>query len=283
MRRVLIGGINFSIVALAVACGGSEFQAGQGGSSGSGGSGGSSASGGSSGSAGDNGGSCDSPDACAANEFCDFELSDCGQTAAGTCLRRPLTCDPLVQPVCGCDRQVYQNACQAKTSGVDEGPAGTCSPCPSTIPRDGDVCLEPGLECTYGGGPRPECRVGALCNALGAWEVTRPDCTMVAVCPSSLPTNDTFCDATLEGPICEYGERICVCSNCSSGVCGTDGYWNCTEPPLPPCPALPPNAGQPCDMSGGGCHYGACGGDSRSVSATCDDGLWHWEELICAS
>jgi hypothetical protein len=45
----------------------------------------------------------------------------------GTCQPRPEGCPALYQPVCGCNGQVYPNACYAYRDGQDLG-AGACAP-----------------------------------------------------------------------------------------------------------------------------------------------------------
>jgi hypothetical protein len=66
---------------------------------------------------------------CAADEFCDFTDNSCGNAdQGGTCQKRPMACDTLYLPACGCDGQIYGNDCTAASAGHDVAPAGTCTP-----------------------------------------------------------------------------------------------------------------------------------------------------------
>ncbi|RPI42318.1 MAG: hypothetical protein EHM59_18130, partial [Betaproteobacteria bacterium] len=58
--------------------------------------------------------------ACAADEYCNFPISaQCGAAdQTGTCEASPQACDAIFDPVCGCDGQVYGNACAAQQAGV---------------------------------------------------------------------------------------------------------------------------------------------------------------------
>jgi hypothetical protein len=56
---------------------------------------------------------------CAADEYCYFPRSDCGEGTRGYCAPRPQTsCDTIGNPVCGCDGRVYENGCYALKAGV---------------------------------------------------------------------------------------------------------------------------------------------------------------------
>ena len=64
---------------------------------------------------------------CPANEFCDFRANNCGGTdEQGTCVTRPSFCDLLLDPVCGCDGQMHDNACMAQQVGFDIDASGSC-------------------------------------------------------------------------------------------------------------------------------------------------------------
>jgi hypothetical protein len=52
--------------------------------------------------------------------FCDYPDDSCGAADnIGTCQARPALCDDFEQMVCGCDGNVYFNACGAHSVGVD--------------------------------------------------------------------------------------------------------------------------------------------------------------------
>lgn len=61
-------------------------------------------------------------DTCSATQWCDFggTTGMCGQTdLTGTCEARPTACADQIAPVCGCDGNTYNNACEAHRAGVD--------------------------------------------------------------------------------------------------------------------------------------------------------------------
>ena len=61
---------------------------------------------------------------CASPQFCLKQDLDCDGT--GTCADRPATCPMLEQNTCGCDGNMYMNACTAHRTGVNVGPATYC-------------------------------------------------------------------------------------------------------------------------------------------------------------
>ncbi|TVR02942.1 MAG: hypothetical protein EA398_06530 [Deltaproteobacteria bacterium] len=82
-------------------------------------------------------GACDgggTPDACRSNDdcasrldFCRFDIEDrCGVQGAGVCEERPSICQPVFDPVCGCDNRTYSNACAAFSAGVSVQHLGVC-------------------------------------------------------------------------------------------------------------------------------------------------------------
>ncbi|HRX83874.1 MAG TPA: Kazal-type serine protease inhibitor domain-containing protein [Phycisphaerae bacterium] len=62
---------------------------------------------------------------CGAGEFCDKAAGDCG--GSGTCASTPASCLGIVDPVCGCDGQTYQNACYAAQAEVSVDHSGACT------------------------------------------------------------------------------------------------------------------------------------------------------------
>jgi len=108
---------------------------------------------------------------CGADEWCDFGDNDyCGAAdATGVCMTRPQACDLMFDPVCGCDGQMYGNACAANMAGTDASTDTSCL-------KDGGTA--PGGECKS----NADCRLvddycgGCNCLALGPGE-SAPKCT----------------------------------------------------------------------------------------------------------
>ena len=64
---------------------------------------------------------------CGSGAYCDFRDNRCGGGEnIGSCERRPDLCQPVSTPVCGCDRMVYENECEASLAGTDIDSLGTC-------------------------------------------------------------------------------------------------------------------------------------------------------------
>lgn len=63
---------------------------------------------------------------CAADEFCKWD-TPCGYAdGTGVCTPRPTGCPADCPAVCGCDGNVYCNACGAQQAGSDVDPTVTC-------------------------------------------------------------------------------------------------------------------------------------------------------------
>src|SRR5262249_32122061 len=63
-----------------------------------------------------------------ADEFCDSADDQCGANDAnGVCTKRPLGCEDIYMPTCGCDHMVYGNDCAANGSGQDSNVLGGCT------------------------------------------------------------------------------------------------------------------------------------------------------------
>jgi len=66
----------------------------------------------------------------ALTEWCDFggPAAICGfADAQGTCAPRPDVCSTVVDPVCGCNSETYNNSCEAHAAGVDIQYTGVCT------------------------------------------------------------------------------------------------------------------------------------------------------------
>jgi len=72
--------------------------------------------------------SCRDNSGCSPVQYCAFTPGLCGKgKRAGTCRQRPRACDGLYRPVCGCDKRVYANECEASAAGIDLSVAGGCN------------------------------------------------------------------------------------------------------------------------------------------------------------
>ncbi|NOX58121.1 MAG: hypothetical protein GXP29_04595 [Planctomycetes bacterium] len=61
--------------------------------------------------------------------YCQFPEGTCGAAdQSGTCAETPEVCAEIFQPVCGCDDQTHENACQAAVSSVSILSQGECVP-----------------------------------------------------------------------------------------------------------------------------------------------------------
>jgi hypothetical protein len=121
------------------AAGGGGGTAGSGGSAGVAGSGGAGGGSGNAGGGGRGGGAgagmCGSQGmTCSATQHCDWLDNRCGRSSAlgsGECVNNPSGCGAVYEPVCGCDGQVYSNACVASAAGQDVSETGGCTPPPN--------------------------------------------------------------------------------------------------------------------------------------------------------
>ncbi len=76
---------------------------------------------------------------CLGSEYCGYPSGRCKSTAdSGSCVARPIACPQRYMPVCGCDRQHYDNSCLARASGADFAENGGCIPEPT---QAGDLLL----------------------------------------------------------------------------------------------------------------------------------------------
>jgi len=74
---------------------------------------------------------CRDNDACAADEYCQYTPGLCGRgSSAGTCRRKPVSCQDTYSPVCGCNGIVFDNECAARAARVDLAAIGGCHTVP---------------------------------------------------------------------------------------------------------------------------------------------------------
>jgi hypothetical protein len=120
--------------------------------------------------------------ACASSaQFCQFATGACATVdPVGTCFTKPLSCDPLIAPVCGCDGRSYASDCERQAAGISLWANGVCSSptCPPTAPQGGASCSQGNIACVYSitTGPDAGC-VQRLSCTDGTWSAP------IVVCP----------------------------------------------------------------------------------------------------
>ncbi len=82
---------------------------------------------------------------CAPGQLCDWTQGTCDGSGLrpadrGQCADPPVGCDDFYNPVCGCDGQVYGNACEAASAGVDTDASGACLPPRGLFPCGDEFC-----------------------------------------------------------------------------------------------------------------------------------------------
>lgn len=76
--------------------------------------------------------SCTDTTQCGASEYCVKAAGGC--SSQGTCGAKPTFCAMVVDPVCGCDGNTYNNDCEAAVAGVNVQYTGACTVAPPSVP-----------------------------------------------------------------------------------------------------------------------------------------------------
>ncbi|UCE13464.1 MAG: hypothetical protein JSV04_14935 [Candidatus Heimdallarchaeota archaeon] len=187
---------------------------------------------------------------CSSTEYCAKESGDCDGT--GICEPKPTVCPDVWEPVCGCDRKTYGNACEAALTGMNVAYTGECDLTCSTNtdcnsdeycakePGDCDgngVCESKPEICVTVWNPVCACDGMTYSNdcyaAMAGVNVDYsgaciPTCTVNADCSSTeyCAKEPGDCEGT---GICESKPEICP--DVYDPVCGCDGrtYGNACE------------------------------------------------------
>jgi len=173
--------------------------------------------------------------ACGEGAYCAGpDFAQCGgkDIFAGTCQARPLSCDAVLSPVCGCDGMDYDNACLAQQAGVDALPGA----CPLGPACTAVMACAPGLTCVGG----VACTDRWFCAALdrACTDDLAPYCGCdgatfydSSTCPRRPYAHMGECETMPEASSCDPRDVTCTrvpMPDCPEGYAPRvlDGCWN---------------------------------------------------------
>ena len=223
--------------------------------------------------------------------FCAFSLEAmCGATdLGGYCapLNPDAICPTIVQPVCGCDGETYNNGCVARANGTSVSYEGVCrnEPCPSDSDQDG-ICDEVDRYCNQDNEPlscrrlEPECPVGTVPEVING---CYGECVSWLECGSGQPPIGGLCGSRglplcPEGTYCRYDAASMCGATDLPGTCEPLGGPFCPENYDPVCGCDGITYGNECEASVAGVSVrsqGMCGSISCGgfVGIICPEGM----------
>jgi hypothetical protein len=187
---------------------------------------------------------CNLDSECESTEFCDFQ--NCNEDA-GICVKKldSSLCDTpeygLGGPVCGCDKNTYENDCYRREAGVSKNYAGQCNRQISNYYCDEQKNCPDGLECIKFPGIGTRCAESHPCGYFNCSAIVENSVCAVkeaifnipkeVVCKGDCSSNNDcaeneFCDYYPEPGDFEIGECVKIPTTCSSTispVCGSNG------------------------------------------------------------